>query len=89
MAKKVVLTLEDEFYQEFKETYGRPGKPMTQIILDKMYEILKMDEKIQSCSSKFYNHINECLKEADEGKITNLGQCKTGEEVFKKLGIKA
>lgn len=88
MAKKVVLTLEDGFYHEFKETYGRPGKAMTQIILDKMYEILKKDTEIQAYSGEFYNHIDECLNDLDKGEVTNLGQCKTGEEVFEKLGIK-
>ena len=88
MSKKVVLTIDDEFYDEFKDAFGRPGKPMTQIILDKMYEILRKNKDFYNSSDKFYEHIDECLKEVKEGKVKSLGECKTGQEVFEKLGIK-
>ena len=82
MSKKVVLTLDDSFYEEFKETYGRPGKPMTQIILDKMYELLKD----YTSSRQFYDHIDQCLDEVDAGKVVNLGKCTDSAEVLDKLG---
>ncbi len=82
MSKKVVLTLDDDFYQEFKDTYGRPGKPMTQIILDKMYELLKD----YTSSKKFYEHIDQCLAEVDAGNVVNLGQCTNATELLNKIG---
>jgi hypothetical protein len=86
MSKKVVLTLDDGFYKEFKEAYGRPGKPMTQIIIDKMYEILKNDEDAYFHSPEFYDHIDQCLKEVKEGKCIKLGEVKSMAEVAEKLG---
>ncbi len=82
MSKKVVLTLDDDFYQEFKDTYGRPGKPMTQIILDKMYDLLKD----YTSSNKFYEHIDTCLAEVDAGDVVNLGQCANATELLNKIG---
>ena len=82
MSKKVVLTLDDDFYQEFKDTYGRPGKPMTQIILDKMYDLLKD----YTLSNQFYKHVDECLAEVDAGNAVNLGQCTDATEILDKIG---
>ncbi len=87
MSKKVVLTLEDVFYEEFKEVYGRPGKPMTQIILDKMYEILKKDRKTNDQNDDFYECIDSCLQDVQDGEKKDLGECKTAREIFEKLGI--
>lgn len=85
MSKKVVLTMDDEFYQDFKRVYGRPGKAMTQIILDKMYELL--DSSVYN-SRKFYEHVDECLQEVDCGGVTELGLCSNGAELLNKLSSK-
>lgn len=38
-------------------------------------------------SHKFYNYIDECLQEVENGDKKNLGKCNTGIEVLKKLGV--
>ena len=82
MPQKVVLTLDDDFYQEFKDVYGCPGKPMTQIILDKMYELLKD----YTSSNQFYDLIDKCLAEVDADNIVNLGKCTNAAELLDKIG---
>lgn len=47
----------------------------------------KKDKATYNTCDKFYNYIDECLQEVENGDKKNLGKCNTGIEVLKKLGV--